>query len=372
MLNNSKNSKQIDPPRKKERLDLAKNPDFNHDSEFLSSNESFVDAQKMHYVNEDDWNEFNNYKQKKLQLSQTSFLDVNPYKVLADTVKNPFDLNVLEQQFGIQELNQRKILAEEIKKDYIPTFFRTEKRLYLLKILFFIFLLSACFSVIFWLLWGFFTYPDLFKPGYFAIPSIIGIIDLVILIFNSVKFHFLKKEIKQMNNKFDEMLVSSNIQSIYKKLICSFSNINWYSVYVYLFCGFFILIMFIVFYFLDLNNFLAQATSGTVLGLKAPVFGSLTYGLKSNPDYWAPEIFVIVFSTFAGLTLINQVVLQLFNLVRMKRMEMAYKVPIITEESKQAIKSATNKRNFIIFLVLTIILGLIVFLLWRILKAKRK
>lgn len=358
-------------PKRKQKLNLNQPSSLNdHHHNEMVEKVNVVDAQPMHYVSEKDWEEFNAYKSKNNQVQRTGVLDVNPYKVLVDTVKNPFDLNVLEQQFGVQELDQRKILAEEIEKDKIPTFFRTERITYWAKISIYLAIALVSLFIIFWLLWAMDTKQHFYHPGYFAPPTIALIIALVLFVVDLIRVVFLQKEIVKMKNKFDPMFVSASIQGIYKRLIASFSNINWFSLYVYLLSGFFLLIMFIVFYFMSVNNFLDQASSNNTqhLHLLKPYFGSLYYGQPDNPNYITPKVLVIVVGCICLFTLLNQIVLQIINLIRIKRMEFAYKVPIITEEAKQAIISATNKRNFIIFLVLTIVLGLIVFLTYRFMK----
>lgn len=292
----------------------------------------------------------------------------SPLNIITQTLKNPFEIEEINKEFQINEEEQRKKLSIELNEKNIPKFFNNEKRLFVTKLLFFLFLFFCTLGIIGWLV---FVYTqqkanklgfEWFNIGYFILVSIVGLVSLVMWISYWIKMHFLDKEIKIMANNFDRNNVSVTIQRIYKSILISFSNINWFSLYIYLLGGFSLLIILTISFSMQLNAFINDPT------LAKPFFGQLEILDKTNKLHYMPKISLIIIASICGFTLISQIFIIIFNMIRIRRIESAYSVPILSEEEKIAIKKSVNKRNLIIFIILSIVLTIGFFIVYFLFK----
>ena len=295
----------------------------------------------------------------------------NPYKVLVETIKNPFELEEIDQNYKEQEVQYRQILTEQVTRTSYPGFFKTEKNILIIKLSMVVILFAACLGALGYMIYSYFNHLAWFDNGYFALDAIIGLPMLIMIFVYGIHLGFLNKEIKKAKIKFDPSVVSSTIQSVYKHLVTSFSNINWWSFYVYLTGAFAILVIFIVSYFAGIYY---------LSGPLAPKFGEINWNFDSSfieahnlPSVYLTlnKISVIVIATVCGVTLLFQITSQILNLLRMKRMESSYNKPILSEEEKVALRKAVNKRNLIIFCVLTVLFALILLVLWLTLRRRK-
>lgn len=304
----------------------------------------------------------------------------NPYKILVETIKNPFELEEIDRQYKIAESQQRQQLSKEVqadeyRTDKLPSFFKTEKRILVLKLLISLALLIASIGGLGYILYANLHHFPWFSNGYYALVATVFIPSISLLFFYSVKIHFLRKEIQIARKKFNPNQVSNVIQRIYKRLLTSFSNINWLAAYIYLTAAFILLVIFIVSYF---------ASVYYLGGINAPKFGTLDWQavaqhfMQANPKIVIPSQYptlcktcVIVIGSTCGATLLLQIGLQLTNYVRIRKIESTYTTPILTQQEQLAIKKSVNKRNLIIFCVLTLIFGIILLVLYLVLKRKK-
>lgn len=304
----------------------------------------------------------------------------NPYKILVETIKNPFELEEIDRQYKIAESQQRQQLSKEVQADEyrtnkLPSFFKTEKRILILKLLIALGLMLASLGGLGYIIYANLQHLSWFSNGYYALVATVFLPSITLLFFYGVKLHFLKKEIKVATKSFNPNQVSNVIQRIYKRLLTSFSNINWLATYVYLTTGFILLVVFIVSYF---------ASVYYLGGINAPKFGTLDWHLaaehfmNANPNIIIPSQYptlcktcVIVIGSTCGATLLLQIGLQLTNYVRIRKIETTYTTPILTQQEQVAIKKSVNKRNLIIFCILTLIFGIILLVLYLVLKRKK-
>lgn len=308
-----------------------------------------------------------NREKSSINLSNQEFIP-NPINVITQTLKNPFELEEINNKYKIQEEEQREKIANELNAQNIPKFFLSEKRLFITKLLFFFFLFMATVSTTGWLVYVYFQWEsgqagfNWFNIGYFILVAIVGLFTFVMWITYWIKTHFLNKEIRLIANGFDRNNVSSTIQRIYKSIIISFSNINWLAFYVYIIGGFSMLIIFTVSFSMQLNAFVNDPT------LAKPVFGQLTILKPEDQLHTMPKVSVICISSIVGFALVVQIFTIIFNMIRIRRIESAYSVPIISGEVKLAIKKSINKRNLIIFIILSIVLTIGFFIIYFIFK----
>lgn len=297
----------------------------------------------------------------------------NPYQVLVDTIKNPFEFKQVNQQYQVEEQQQQEILSEQVTIDNTPKFFKFEKNYLLLKLLLSLFcLLAAIAGLLIITINNYITHSitDFINNGYYVLDALLFIPSLCALVSTCINFHFIKKEYKKSLQNFDPNYVSNIIQKIYKKIFITNINLNWFIFYIIITALFVILLVFIITYFKGLWEF---------GGRNAPSFGNIDpnvwfqFGSNSNLGIF-PElnkITIISVCTIVGFLFIYQIAILFMNSIRLKRIESTYTTNILSEDEIVAIKHAANKRNFIIFCVLTIMFGLILLLVYFLLKRKK-
>lgn len=308
----------------------------------------------------------------QVQVSSNAY-DDSPYKILSQTIKTTFDIDELDKQYQSSEYNQRQKLLQEMNQQQttgqkIPNFFKLERNILYIKCILSSILLALCICV----LVTFIVYnkrnANWFHPGYYALIAIIGVPNLIVWTTYIVKIAIFKKEIKRYSNGFDNTNVSITVQKLYKKLITSFSNINWFATYIYLTGLFALLVIFIVDYFEGLWYLGGQL---------APHFGQLDWTSLAK-DHQIPSqygsmnlIALIVIGVLWGCVLIYQVTSQIFNYLRIHKIESSYNVPILEAEQIQTLKRETNKRNLIIFCIITLIFAVTLLTIFLILRNKK-
>lgn len=298
----------------------------------------------------------------------------NPYQVFVDTIKNPFEIKQVNEQFKEDEKIQNQVLSTQVNKENSPKFFKFEKNYLLLKLLIAVlFTLGGIIGIVIIVLnnYHFHSITNTINNGYYVLASLILLPSICALISTSINYHFILKEYKKSLSSFDSNYVSNIIQKIYKKIFITNINLNWFIFYIFITALFAILLVFIITYFKGLWEF---------GGNLAPSFGNI------DPKQWAkngfeiskfgifPElnkITVIVVSTIVGFLFIFQIAILFMNTIRMKRIESTYTTNVLSEDEIVALKHAANKRNFIIFCILTIMFGLILLIVYFLLRRKK-
>lgn len=166
---------------------------------------------------------------------------------------------------------------------------------------------------------------------------------------------------------FSKAQIAVNIKRAYKNLRLIPVNMNWLSAAIYLTIVIAIVVTLVSAFAINLVTIanLNQEFSREEINA-AKTFGYL-YVLKANHelDKW-PLYSIIVNGTLGIGTLILQIYLIINSSIRARAIENFYdKMPIEEEDMHRAIVAA-NKRNFKIFLVYLIILGLVVLLVKKI------
>ena len=294
------------------------------------------------------------------------------YKILVDPLKNPFSLNHVNEQLKQEENQQNIVLSKKISKNNIPYFFKFEKRFLILKILVVLLLfLGSLGGLLFLLLNNIHFKQYNINNGYYVLDVLFLLPTSIILVISLINFHFLNKEYKNSINNFNNSYISNVIQNIYKKIYVGNINLIWLSLYIIITCLFILLLIFIISYFYGLWNFggILAPSFGNIDSNKWFIIGyeNLNLGIYPNLNKFA----LIIICSIIGFTVLNQILFFLLNDVRLKRMDSTYQVNILTNEEKVVLKHATNVRNFIIFCVLTIILGLILLVVYLLLKRKK-
>lgn len=298
----------------------------------------------------------------------------NPYQVFVDTIKNPFEIKQVNEQFKEDEKIQNQVLSTQVNKENSPKFFKFEKNYLLLKLLIAVlFTLGGIIGIVIIVLNNYYYHSitNTINNGYYVLASLILLPSICSLISTSINYHFILKEYKKSLSSFDSNYVSNIIQKIYKKIFITNINLNWFIFYIFITALFAILLVFIITYFKGLWEF---------GGNLAPSFGNI------DPKQWAkngfeiskfgifPElnkITIIVVSTIVAFLFIFQIAILFMNTIRMKRIESTYTTNVLSEDEIVALKHAANKRNFIIFCVLTIMFGLILLIVYFLLRRKK-
>ncbi|OBU78949.1 hypothetical protein BAX51_01775 [Mycoplasmoides gallisepticum] len=166
---------------------------------------------------------------------------------------------------------------------------------------------------------------------------------------------------------FSKAQIAVNIKRAYKNLRLIPVNMNWLSAAIYLTIMIAIIVTLVSAFAINLitiANLNQEFTREQINASKT--FGYL-YVLKANSelDKW-PLYSIIVNGTIGIGTLILQIYLIINSSIRARAIENFYgKMPIEEEDMHRAIVAA-NKRNFKIFLVYLIIIGLVVLLVKKI------
>ncbi|GAA5414444.1 MSC_0882 family membrane protein [Ureaplasma ceti] len=299
----------------------------------------------------------------------------NPYEIMAQTIKATFDKDEMEKKYQMSEYKQRQKLANAIeqtqhdKPNKLPGFFKSELVILQTKIVLTTFLIFACIAlaITFYMIqreqaatW--------FHTTYYAPIGIVGIPCVFLWCFYIVRISIFSREVHRAKQTFDANKVSIIVQKLYKRLILSFININWFAAYIYLTGAFVILLVFLIDYFVGIWY---------LGGHLAPQFGTLNWEELAKsaqvPARYGNMNFltVVIVCSIAGVTLVYQVFAQIFNYLRVNKIELSYNVPILAMEEIRLLKKDTNKRNLIIFCVLAIVFALVLLAIYLILRKKK-
>ncbi|UTS70675.1 MSC_0882 family membrane protein [Mycoplasma bradburyae] len=168
---------------------------------------------------------------------------------------------------------------------------------------------------------------------------------------------------------FNKNQIAVNIKRAYKSLRILPINVNWLSAGIYITVIIAIVVTLVTAFAVNLITIANNTDSFTQEQIKeAKAFGYL-YVLKpqANLDSW-PLYSIIVNGSIGITTLVLQIYLIINSSVRARSIENYYgKMPIEEQDIQKAIESA-NKRNFKIFLVYLIVLGLIMLLAKKIIS----
>ncbi|WP_208894827.1 MSC_0882 family membrane protein [Ureaplasma diversum] len=276
---------------------------------------------------------------------------------LNDFIYQPLDE---QEKIEIDSSSQIQTVYQTLDKTKMPDFYKKEIGSMRNKVLFWTLLLLVAVALISWLAYEVVVNSLsawIFLPT--LVYTVVIIFFLAIASSNLINF---KKEYEYQNNKFDRSKATNFIVNIYRKLIVAHININWVAAYVYLTSAFCIAGVFVVAYFMNLYLNAAENShfgSLVVLNIKDPNY------MNKNPMYAVIGLGTIIATTF----LIHLwVIFQAHN--RLNRIHSFYQNEIISGDEIIALKKQANRRGFVIFLVLSIILGLIFYLMYLILKRK--
>lgn len=281
---------------------------------------------------------------------------------------------------GLEKINHEEVVENqfinEANKNSIPIFYKKELNSIRIKVVVWSLLLLFGLCSTSYLIYDFVSkslfegtisaenYP--FSPWVFLPIAIYISIILFLLGMSLSNLINFKQEIKYQNNNFDQNKATNFIKFIYSKLIVSHININWISAYIYLTSAVFIALIFVVVYFYNLYQ----------LGGKDPesYFGQMfflernknTINIVSKNPYYA----IIALGSLVGLTFILHLWL-IFNAYhRVNRIHSYYREDILSEDQVIQLKKIANRRGLIIFLVLSIILAILFFVAYSIIKKR--
>lgn len=276
---------------------------------------------------------------------------------LNDFIYKPIDE---QEKIEIDSSSQIQTVYQTLDKNKMPDFYKKEIASMRNKVLFWSFLFLIAISLISWL--TFEVVENSLSPWIFLptlLYTVVIIFFLAIASSNHINF---KKEYEYQNNQFDRTKATNFIVNIYRKLIVAHININWVAAYIYLTSAFCIAGVFVVAYFMNLYLNAAENSH----------FGSLVVISIKDPNYINknPMYAVIGLGAIIGVTFLVHlwIIFQAHN--RLNRIHSFYQNEIISGDEIIALKKQANRRGLVIFLVLSIILGLIFFLMYIILKRK--
>ncbi|MDR0674870.1 MAG: hypothetical protein LBF36_01220 [Mycoplasmataceae bacterium] len=280
---------------------------------------------------------------------QTSTIQLEPQAETPKTIKQQW------QEFKDNAKDTRKISKINPYASYFPVFYKKE-----LKNVFWSFITWTVFWVIMLGSSGtaiYFIVMDNQCSNYVSIllaPFVILVTSLWIVAIN--KFYCFRGESKTINFK-DEKTLSINVTKVYKRLKTGYININWMSLTSYIVSLLAILINFIV----------AWADTRVPFG---------TWNINNVPEeirnsyiiyeviFWSAVVAIL-------LTIVLQATLLLTNYIRASRIENFYNFQIVSQEELTFIKKQKNRRDLIIFLCTIVLVGIIGFFIYRLVKRSK-
>lgn len=151
-----------------------------------------------------------------------------------------------------------------------------------------------------------------------------------------------------------------SVMKLYKRLKTAHINVNWFCGLTYVAGGLIILIIFII---------------GWAISIKfnQPQWGVLDPNFEpyKNTCGAALLITVIICSVAMITAFLMHVILLVTNYVRAGKIDSFYSVQIVSDEELIALKKKKNKRDFFIFLAVIMIIVLIGFLIYRLIKSRK-
>lgn len=258
-------------------------------------------------------------------------------------------------------------LEEKVNQKNTPDFYLKEIHAVRNKIIIWTILLAIGVGLIFYLIYE--VIINHFNPWIFLPISIYCVLMIFFLALSCSNFINFKKEMDYQKNHFDCTKATNFIVGIYRKLIVVHINVNWITAYIYLTSLFMIFGVFVVSYFMNLYYNAAIGSRFGDLIIKIPVVinNHLSQKISFNKNpLWA----MIGLGAILGLTFIIHLWLVFNAHHRINRIHSYYVNEIITSEEIISLKKQANRRGLVIFLVLTVILGLIFYLMYTILKRK--
>jgi len=179
-------------------------------------------------------------------------------------------------------------------------------------------------------------------PG--AVLAIAGVI-----VYGSNYFNF-RAEAK--NADFSkEKLVTVNVTKLYRRLKTAHVNVNWFCVLTYVLAGLVILFTYII---------------GWGISRK---WGDFTTGLFAGAYACKVTIVVSIIAMFIAFFL--HIYLLVTNYTRAGKIDQFYGQQIVSNEELDLIKKKKNHRNFVIFLAAVLLVGLIGYLIYKIVMSRR-
>lgn len=282
---------------------------------------------------------------------------------------------ILDEQNN-QQLNNKHLLDEkneelylqlkdkvEQKKESIPSFYLKEINAVKIKIALWTILLLIGIAAISYMVYE--VVVNSFNPWIFLPLSVYSVFMIFFLALNISNLINFKSELKYQKNNFDKQKATNFIIAIYRKLVVSHINVNWFCSYIYLVCAFVCFIVFSISYFM---NVYYNGGSGIVYGdLIVKHLDITTNKIVQNYNL----LYAIIFcGCLVCLTIIIHLWLIFQAHHRINRMHSFYVQEIISGDEIIKLKKQANRRGLIIFLVLTVILGLIFFIIYKILQKK--
>lgn len=266
--------------------------------------------------------------------------------------QKPQQLKTIREQ--IEDIKQgaqdtRRITQINQFASYFPKFYKKETKNALIMFCVWLSLLAVSLGVIGYGIYAVLKSHDsnwlclLFIPPFLILAG-------VFVVYTGRYFNF-RSEAKTINFK-DEKTLSINVQKLYKRLKTGHINVNWMCLTSYVVFGLFILFVFIV----------AKILNGTKFGTWDPS--------KLGGDYIYEILF---FSGLAALIITGllHVGLLVCNYLRAARIENFYNFMIVNQEELNVIKKQKNKRDLIIFLTSCLVIGVIIYLIYKLVKRNK-
>ncbi|QZX48992.1 MSC_0882 family membrane protein [Mycoplasma sp. E35C] len=262
-------------------------------------------------------------------------------------------LNQISNSFynssNVVTINQEEIQPElvETKETKMPTFYKKELFFSTIDLIFGIIVILLFGIAMLLIALNIYDKNQSWHIMWATIP--LGLITLIIGYKTISNYVNIKSGLKNPE-AFNRHQIAVNILRSYKSLKLVPININWLAAGIYIAVGLVSLVALVV----------AWGWNTSVDPQKVKEFGQLSV-LKEDKvtlDYW--PLYTIITTGGVGIgTLIIQIYLLITSSIRAREIETFYGRMPINDLDMSQIKSRTNKRNMIIFLIYILIIGLI-------------
>lgn len=252
------------------------------------------------------------------------------------------------------ELPTKKIDLKPVEKvnanaKFLPSFYKQELRRFFRLFITWICIFLGCLGLEIWAIVAIAKNTNVSNWAMLTmIPPFVLTLGFLIVYGNNYK------NFKAEANNVDfskEKVVTNNVSKLYKRLKTAHINVNWMCLLTYVGGGLAILIDYII----------AWAISRTWGNLSPEL-------LNGNPAFL---ITLIVCSAAMILAFILHVTLLVTNYVRAGKIDAFYAVQIVSDDELTLLKKQKNKRDAIIFAAVILLIALIGWLIYRLVKNKK-
>ncbi|MCV3743596.1 hypothetical protein OF377_01675 [Ureaplasma sp. ES3154-GEN] len=244
--------------------------------------------------------------------------------------------------------------------DRIPDFYFKEMKMSIWKFSFWIVMMFCLLGGI-----SYFIYEvvvNKFSPWIFLPFLVAMVFSFFLFLMGLSDYRNFKRENKNVSQSLDVLNTSNFLLKVYKKLVTAPIVINWTAASLYLVLGFSILFTFIFTYLINLIN-------NGAIHISHISFSNLV--LIQNPNdlndpinRQTPMYAVIGFGTLLCFVFISHLMLVTSAKIRLDRINVYYKEPIITNDDELKLKQSAFKKGLIVFCILLVIIGLILLIIY--------